>query len=314
MRKDQQPAFLDWMALLLLALVWGSSFILIKKALVSFSSMEVGALRISISFLVLWPFLFGRLRKIPRRSLVYFLLAGIIGNGLPPFLFAKAQTVIDSYMAGVLNSLTPLFTLLAGVAFFGTRVRRMNVLGVLIGLAGAVGLMLAVNDPALGNGILYGLYAIGGALCYAFNMNLIKRYLGGFDALTITSVAFLFIGIPSLVFLAAGTDFAQVMRTDAQAWQSLGYISILAIVGTALSMVIHNWLIRRTTALFAATVTYMMPMVSIFWGIADGEVFMLFYLFWIVLILLGVYMANRSPARVGNRSGTRKQRLSSRRS
>lgn len=308
MRKDQQPAFLDWMALLLLALVWGSSFILIKKALVSFSSMEVGALRISISFLVLWPFLFGRLRKVPRRSLVYFLLAGIIGNGLPPFLFAQAQTVIDSYMAGVLNSLTPLFTLLVGVALFGTRVRRLNVLGVLIGLTGAVGLLFAVNDPALGNGIVYGLYAIGGALCYAFNMNLIKRYLGGFDALTITSVSFLFIGIPALVFLAAGTDFSFVMRTDPLAWQSLGYITILAIVGTALAMIINYWLIRRTTALFAATVTYMMPMVSIFWGIADGELFMLFYLFWIALILLGVYLANRFPAKGRKRTSSGKSR------
>ncbi len=308
MRKDQQPAFLDWMALLLLALVWGSSFILIKKALVSFSSMEVGALRISISFLVLWPFLFGRLRKVPPRSLVYFLLAGIIGNGLPPFLFAQAQTVIDSYMAGVLNSLTPLFTLLVGVALFGTRVRRLNVLGVLIGLTGAVGLLFAVNDPALGNGIVYGLYAIGGALCYAFNMNLIKRYLGGFDALTITSVSFLFIGIPALVFLAAGTDFSFVMRTDPLAWQSLGYITILAIVGTALAMIINYWLIRRTTALFAATVTYMMPMVSIFWGIADGELFMLFYLFWIALILLGVYLANRFPAKGRKRTSSGKSR------
>ena len=292
MQKDHKPGGIHWLALTLLVLVWGSSFILIKRGLVAFSSMEVGALRIGISFLVLSPLLFRHLRKVPRNKLVFFMAAGVIGNGLPPFLFAKAQTVIDSYMAGILNSLTPLFTLLIGVVFFSVKTRWVNVLGVILGLAGAIGLLTAVNGGELNN-MWYGLFAVAAAVCYATNMNLIKQYLYGFNALTITSVAFMFIGIPSLIWLFAGSSFLTVLADDPAGWSSLGYIAILAIVGTALAMIIHNWLIRQTSALFTSTVTYLMPVVSIFWGVADGEVFLPLYILWIAMILLGVYMANR---------------------
>ena len=292
MKTEQNPKLIHWLALFLLVIVWGSSFILIKRGLVSFSSMEVGTLRIAISFLVLSPMVWKHIQKVPRRKLIYFILAGIIGNGLPPFLFAKAQTVIDSYMAGVLNSLTPLFTLLVGVLFFGIRTRWLNVLGVFIGLAGAIGLLTASNGAQLNN-IWYGLFAVAAAVCYAINMNLIKQYLSGFSALTITSVVFFFIGVPALTYLFAGTSFVDTLSSDPRAWESLGYIAILAILGTALAMVIHNWLIKQTSALFTSTVTYMMPLVSIIWGIADGESFLLSFLIWILLILAGVYLANR---------------------
>lgn len=297
MSKDNLPALRDWLALSLLVMIWGSSFILIKKGLISFNAMEVGALRITISFLVLLPFAVKRLGRVPRSKWPYFIVAGLLGSGFPPFLFAIAQTVIDSYMAGVLNSLTPLFTLLAGLLFFGTKTRWLNVLGVFVGLAGAIGLLTAVNDPRIGNGILYGLFAVAGAICYAFNMNIVKRYLGGFDALTITSVVFVFIGIPAMIYLLTGTGFIHKVSTQPESWISLGYIAILAVVGTALSLVVHNWLIRRTSALFASSVTYLMPVVSIGWGILDGESFLLFYLLWIILILVGVYLANRPTRR-----------------
>lgn len=293
MQEETKPGLPEWMALVLLMIIWGSSFILIKKGLVSFSSMEVGALRISISFFVLVPFVFSRIKKVPLNKLKYFALAGVVGNGIPPFLFAIAQTRIDSYLAGVLNSLTPLFTLLVGVLFFTIRTRWVNVLGVIIGLAGAVGLLTAVHDPYIGNGALYGLIVVAATIFYAFNMNIIKKFLVGFDALTITSVVFTIIGIPAAIYLFAGTGFIETMALGGKSWESLGYIAILAVLGTALSMVVHNWLIRRTSALFASTVTYMMPIVSIFWGMIDGESFLAVYLLWIALILAGVYMANR---------------------
>ncbi len=292
MSQDQKPRLIHWMAMLLLVIVWGSSFILIKRGLVSFSSTETGALRIAISFLVLSPMAWKHIRKVPRNKLIYFLLAGVIGNGLPPFLFAKAQTVIDSFMAGVLNSLTPLFTLLVGVLFFGTKTRWINVLGVFIGLSGAIGLLAAANGAQMNN-IWYGLFAIAAALCYAINMNLIKNFLSQFGALTITSVVFTFIGIPSLIYLFAGSDFLVIVKTDPEAWKNLGYIAILAILGTAVAMIIHNWLIKQTSALFTSTVTYMMPAVSIMWGVADNENFLFIYILWICLTLIGVYLANK---------------------
>ncbi len=291
-KKDNRPRGIHWLALAALVLVWGSSFILIKRGLVAFSSADVGALRIAISFVVLSPLLVTHLRKVPRRKLIYFVLAGIIGNGLPPFLFAIAQTVIDSYMAGVLNSLTPLFTLLIGVMFFGIRTRWINALGVAIGLAGAVGLMYAANGSEINN-VWYGLFAVAAAVCYAINMNLIKRYLSEFSALTITSVVFMFIGIPALVYLFTWSEMIPVLESHPRGWESLGYITILAVVGTAVAMIIHNWLIKQTSPLFTSTVTYLMPVVSIAWGVADGEAFFLLYMLWIAIILAGVYLTSK---------------------
>lgn len=297
MGNSNKPGLREWAALIVLMLVWGSSFILIKKGLVSFNSLELGALRISISFLVLSPFAFRRLSRISITKWRYFIMAGVFGNGIPPFLFAKAQTVIDSYLAGVLNSLTPLFTLLAGLLLFGTKTRWLNVLGVVVGLIGAIGLLTFVHDPELGNGVWYGLLVVIAAFCYALNMNIIKTYLVGYDALTITSVVFFIIGWPALIFLFAGTGFVSTMATHPESWKSLGYIALLAIVGTAASMVLANWLIKRTSALFASTVTYLMPVISILWGIADGESFLPIYLFWIIMILIGVYLANRQKSK-----------------
>lgn len=294
MQEENKPGLPEWSALIMLMLIWGSSFILIKKGLVSFSGMELGALRISVSFVVLAPFAFRSFRKVPAKKLKLFALAGVLGNGIPPFLFAIAQTRIDSYLAGVLNSLTPLFTLLIGVLFFTIRTRWVNVLGVFVGLAGAIGLLTAVQNPQHSSGAVYGLLIVLATMLYALNMNIVKNYLVGFDALTITSLVFTFIGIPSVIYLFAGTGFVQTMALGKQSWESFTYIAILAVLGSAISMVVHNWLIRRTSALFASSVTYMMPIVSIFWGLVDGEIFQALFVIWITLILAGVYLANRS--------------------
>jgi len=193
----------------------------------------------------------------------------------------------------VLNALTPLFTLVIGVAFFRAKATMLNVVGVLLALAGAAGLLMSVHNPQLGNGILYGLLVVVATVMYALNMNIIKKHLAAFDPLTITSLMFASIGIPATIYLFAQSGFVTTMQSNPQAWISFGYVAILAIFGSAISMVVHNWLIHRTSALFASTVTYMMPIVSIAWGIADGEVFLLGYLLWIALILLGVYLTNR---------------------
>lgn len=296
MTKDNKPTGIHWLALALLVVVWGSSFILIKYALVAFNSLQVGGLRIAISFLVLSPWVLQQLKRVPRKKLWYFLASGVIGNGLPPFLFAMAQEVIDSYMAGVLNSLTPLFTLLVGVLFFGIRTRWVNAVGVVLGLGGAIGLLTVAGGGQL-HQIWHGLFAVLAALCYATNMNLIKQYLSDFRAITITAVAFFFIGLPSLVYVLFFSGLFQVLATHPSGWTSLSYVAILAVVGTAMAMLVHNWLIRRTSALFASTVTYLMPIVSIGWGMADGEALLPVFALWVGVILLGVYLANLKKKR-----------------
>jgi drug/metabolite transporter (DMT)-like permease len=283
----------EWLALVFLTLVWGSSFILVKKGLESFSGMEVGALRIVITFVVLLPFVITRISTVPVSSFRFFFITGVIGSGIPPFLFGVAQMHIDSSLAGVLNSLTPLFTLIVGVLFFSIKAKWVNVAGIFLALAGVAGLLTAAHNPQLGNGVLYGLLVVAATILYGINMNIIKKRLAGFDPLTTTALMFAGLGIPAALYLFTNNGFVGKFATDPNTWASFGFVAILAVMGSAVSMVVHNWLIKRTSALFASTVTYIMPVVSIFWGVLDGEQFLPSFLVWIVLILAGVYLSNR---------------------
>ncbi|MFO8068032.1 MAG: DMT family transporter [Bacteroidales bacterium] len=290
---DNKPALIDWLTLIFLMFVWGSSFIFIKKGLIAFSPLQVGALRVGLSFIVLLPFTISRLKRVEKGDIKFFILAGLLGNGIPAFLFAIAQTRLDSFMAGILNSLTPVFTLVVGILFFGIRARWFNILGVFIGLIGAVGLLWSSSNGNISLNIFYSLAVIAATICYAFNMNIVKRFLSKYDTVTIVSVAFLFIGIPALIFIFTFTDFLMVMQAGNQSWISLGYIVILAFVGTSLAVILNVRIIKRTSAVFASSVTYLMPLVSIMWGVLDGEAFLLIFILWIIVILGGVYMANR---------------------
>jgi drug/metabolite transporter (DMT)-like permease len=295
MQQENKPVLLDWMVLIALMLVWGSSFILIKKSLVGFDNLQVGALRVSISFLALLPLALKRLTRIKKKNFYLFMIAGLLGNAIPAFLFAKAQTGLDSYIAGILNSLTPLFTLIFGVLFFGRKTKWINVAGVIGGFAGAAGLLYVAGGGSIELNVIPASFVVIATICYALQMHFIKNYLTGYDPITIASLAFVFIGIPSMIFLFAGTDFFYRMDHGEYSWTSLGYVSLLSVFGTALAIMASFWLIKRTSALFASSVTYLMPVVSIAWGIVDGEDFLPAYIFWIAVILLGVYMANRPP-------------------
>lgn len=292
--SNKNTTYIPWLILIGLVLTWGSSFILIKHGLMGFGgdSSIVGALRIVISFLVLLPLAIARLGRVRRRHWMVLAIVGVISNAAPSFLYAQAQTHIDSNTAGILNSLTTLFTLIIGLAFFKLKPRWFNIGGVLIGLIGAVGLIHFSGDGGFVFNIRYAVYILIATLFYATAVNLIKEYLADLDALSITSVSFLIIGLPLTVYLLAFTDFVHDLSSTSEAWAGLGYISILGIVGTALALIFFNKLIKMTSALFAASVTYMIPIVAIAWGLLDGENLEWNYLLWIVMILLGVYLVN----------------------
>lgn len=283
---------LAWAILLSLVLVWGSSFILIKKGLQIFNFMEVGALRITIAFLFLLPFAILKIRKVSKRDLWYLFLVGLIGNGFPAFLFAKAQTGIDSNLAGILNSLTPLFTLIIAVTFFSFKTRWLNISGIFIALAGAIGLISISGGHDFNFNIRYSIFVLIATLCYATSVNLIKYKLEKLDIVTITSLSFFFIGIPVMVYLFAGTQFLTVTVADPEFPEGLLYIAILGILGTAIAMLAFNRLIKITNPVFASSVTYLIPVMAVVWGIIDGEAFERIYMLWIFLILSGVYLVN----------------------
>ena len=294
--------FISWAILLGLVLVWGSSFILIKKSLLYFTSDEVGVLRIVITFLFLLPLAILKVKKIDKKTSWILLISGIIGSVIPSWLFATAQTQIGSSMAGTLNALTPLFTLIVGVIFFGLKTRWFNVLGVIIGLMGAVGLILVSSQHGLETNIKYSMLIVIASLCYAINVNIIKTHLNHLDSLTITSLTFFFVGIPLLLFVLFASEVPSNIVNKPGTLIGLGYLSILSVVGTGLALIAFNKLIKTTSPVFASSVTYLIPVVAIAWGIIDGEIFKLSYAIWFVIIILGVFLVNAKPGTYNNLS------------
>jgi len=291
MKNRFYSKFLHWLILFSLVIVWGSSFILMKKGLEVFTSSEVGAIRISITSIFLFPLFLKNFKSVERRLWLLIALSGLIGNGIPAFLFAKAQTGIDSSLAGILNSLTPLFALIVGITFFNQKTKWFNVAGVFIGLIGAIGLLVISGEANFNNNFSYGIYVIIATLLYSININIIKKYLTGINSGALTSFAFFFIGIPAIIFLFS-TDFIFRLQTVENGTESFVYIIILAVIGTALAGIAYNYLIKISSVLFAASVTYMIPIVALLWGVFDGELFKIDYIIWILLILLGVFFVN----------------------
>lgn len=284
---------INWIILIALALTWGSSFILMKRGMDVYSSEEVAALRIFIAFLFLSPLIFKHVKKSLLKHWKGFVGMGVLGNFIPAFLFTKAETGISSSLTGMLNSLTPLFTLLLGVLLFKSKTKWINVVGILIGFIGAIGLLLVGKSEDMNNNLLFGFYVVLATICYALSVNIIKKDLNEVNSVTATVWSMLFIGPFAGIYLFSFTDFTTKLSSNPMAYSSLGYIVILAVFGTALSVIIFNVLIRNTNALFASSVTYLIPIVALMWGILDGEDVQVLHFVWIVVILLGVYLVNK---------------------
>lgn len=292
MKKLKNSRYLPFIILATLALTWGSSFILIKKGLVYFSDPEVGALRIAFAFIVFIPLAIRRRHKIQPKHFLYLAVVGIIGSTAPAFLFAKAETGIDSSLAGILNSLTPLFTFIISFAFFRFRARWFNLLGLILALSGAVGLIVVSGDGNITFNFTYAGFVIIATVCYAININVIHYKLKDLDNITIVTYGFTFAGIPTLIYLLFFTPFFDTMRSSFEAVYGLGYIAILGIAGTSFALMIFYYLIQVSNTVFASSVTYLIPIVAVMWGIIDGEIFRISYFLWIGLILFGIYLVN----------------------
>lgn len=273
------------------ATIWGSSFILMKIGLKSFDSNQAAAIRIFLASLVLLPYSIQNLKNLQRKDLPSLLVAGFIGSFFPAFLFTKAQTRIDSSMAGMLNSLTPVFTLLVGAVFLRIKFKWLQVAGLILGLGGALGLILSGNGIDRGSFNAYALLIVLATLFYAINVNQIKTNLSHLKGVQITSLSFLFIGPVAFIYLL-NTDLSVATQNPGWGWH-FAALAILGILGTAVAMVLMNSLIRYASAIYASSVTYIIPIFAIIWGLFDGEKITLPHLTCMALILLGVYLINR---------------------
>ncbi len=281
-----------WLYLLILALVWGSSFILMKKALIGLTPIQVGALRIIITGIALMLVGFKSLSTIKKHHWWPLFLTALLGTFFPVFLFAYAVSVIDSSITSILNSLTPLNTLIVGFLIFGFTFKRHQVLGVCIGFIGTAILIFKGAEMNPNQNYLYAALPIISSIGYAFNVNIIKKSLSDLSAMAITAGNFVLIIIPAIVVLWF-SNFFDTYESTKEMNDSLVHITILAILGTAFAKTLFNKLIQMSSPLFATSVTYLIPIVAVFWGLLDNENLTIIQLIAGIIILLGVYLANR---------------------
>lgn len=276
--------------ILLLATIWGSSFILMKKGLIVYTPYQVGAIRMFVSMLFLFPFLIGHFKKVEKSRWKYLLLAGLCGNGIPAVLFPLAETKISSALAGMINSTVPIFTLILGVLFFKMKSDRSKTLGLFIGLIGALLFVAGGNSGESGNSN-YSFFIVIATICYAVSVNTIRNYLLGLDAIRNTGFSLLFAGVPLGIYLFS-TDFVARTTSSPDALFSLSCVIVLGLFGTAISTILFNKLIRMTDSLTASSVTYLIPVVALMWGLIDGEKPMLIHYVGFILIISGVYLVS----------------------
>ena len=284
--------FQNWVLLTLLTIIWGSSYILMKKGLLGFSAIEMACLRISISFVCCLPLVFRALKEIPREKIFTLFLIGVISIGLPAFLFALALTKGESAINGIINSLSPLWTALIGYYVFSVAVSGRKMLGVAIGFMGAAVLVVGKPDFAFKVDGLYTALPIIATLCYGIGTNLTKQKIQNENPLYTTAISMSMVGIPATIGVFF-TDAPSKISTGT-VWIPLLAIAALAVFGTFLAWILFYRLLQRTDMLFATSVTYLVPIVAISWGILDGEVLSVIQIGGMMLILTGVYFTTRS--------------------
>ena len=285
---------LKWIYLILLSLVWGSSFILIKKGLLELTPLQLGSFRIIFAAIFLILVGFRQIYKLKKNQWKWIIISGFIGSFFPAYLFAFAETEIDSAIASILNATTPLMTLILGAVFFKIVFTQNKTVGVIVGLLGTAGLIFSGAQVNPDQNYIYSGLVILAACCYAINVNIVKRYMSDISALGIAAGNFFVLLIPAILVLVftgfSITEFTAIPEIAT----SVLYVAILGIVGTGIALIIFNKLIQISDPVFSASVTYTIPIVGLIWGFIDGEVFSVLQLCSAAVILLGVLIVNKS--------------------
>lgn len=284
-----------WVLLVLLSVIWGSSFILIKKSLEHFNPYEVGALRVLIAGIILLPLAIINIKKFPRKHLKWLILAALTGNFIPMFLFPIAETEVSSSIAGIINSMMPIFVIIVGALLWKFQTTKRQIVGVIISFTGAC--ILAFSGGEGGEFKLIPiLLLLLATLCYAVSTTTVKSRLSDIPAKILSAFVFSFVLIlPSMIALVFA-GFFNNLEVNSSLWEGLGFVSLLSVFGTGLAMMLNYRLLSVSTPLFASTVTLLMPIVAIVWGLLDGEKLTLMQGFGGVIILAGLIFLRQMPA------------------
>jgi drug/metabolite transporter (DMT)-like permease len=282
-----------WLYLIVLSVVWGSSFILIKKGLIGLTPLQLGALRTLFAAIFLLLVGFSKLKQIKRDQWKWITISAFLGTFIPAFLFAFAETEIDSAVVSILNSTTPIMALIFGAVLFSITYTRNQLIGVFVGLIGSLLLIWSGAEVNPGQNYWYAILVLLASVCYAFNVNIIKRHLQEIPPMAIAAGNFLILIVHSFLVLLFSDFFNSETLSNPIVHQSLGYLIILAVIGTGVAKVMFNKLVQMSTPVFASSVTYLIPIIALFWGFLDGESFSLWQGGAALVILLGVLLTNR---------------------
>ena len=282
---------INWSLFAILSIVWGSSFILMKVALRTLVPYQVASLRMIFGALILLPVAVSQFRKIPRNKLGYVVLSGFLGSFFPSFLFCYAITHIDSSLAGLLNTLTPIITIATGVLIFHSTIPRNKVIGIVVGFTGMLFLFFSKGTADLKN-IGFSFFVLAAVISYSLNINMVNRHLREIGSTSIAAVSFVPLIFPALAILLV-TGYFQLPLRQTNILLATGAAGLLGIMSTAIASILFYALLKRAGAIFSSTVTYGIPFVALFWGMLDGEQINAWQLLGLFIILGGVYLTNR---------------------
>ena len=285
----KHPA-IAWVLFVILSVIWGSSFILIKKGLIYLGPEEVAALRIASASLVLTPFALSRIKQINKKNVTTLILVGFMGSLLPAFFFALAQTKLTSALTGIMNALTPFFTIIISVLFFSEKPDKRVYFGVMLGFLGTL-FLISTKENGQFTFNYYAFFVVAATVLYGINANLIKHYLSLLKSLSIASLSLIMVGPFAIFYLLFLTPFLDHIH-EPEVLIASGYIVILGVFGTALALVLFNKIVQLTNAVFSTSVTYLIPIISVFWGFIDGEKLSLLQLVSMLTIMLGIFISN----------------------
>ena len=285
----KHPA-IAWVLFVILSVIWGSSFILIKKGLIYLGPEEVAALRIASASLVLTPFALSRIKQINKKNVTTLILVGFMGSLLPAFFFALAQTKLTSALTGIMNALTPFFTIIISVLFFSEKPDKRVYFGVMLGFLGTL-FLISTKENGQFTFNYYAFFVVAATVLYGINANLIKHYLSLLKSLSIASLSLIMVGPFAIVYLLFLTPFLDHIH-EPEVLIASGYIVILGVFGTALALVLFNKIVQLTNAVFSTSVTYLIPIISVFWGFIDGEKLSLLQLISMLTIMVGIFISN----------------------
>jgi drug/metabolite transporter (DMT)-like permease len=284
---------INWGLFTILSLIWGSSFILMKEGMTQLTPYQVASIRILSAGLVLVPFARKALLTVPKNKLFLVILSGLLGSFFPAYLFCIAETKIDSSLAGILNALTPLFTIIVGASFFQLQAGTQKIIGVLIGFIGLCLLIAPTGNISMQH-FSYTLLVLVATIFYGVNVNMVGRHMQGVGSLNIASLAFVFLVIPCIIILYITGYFALPLGHKEFLIATLASF-VLGVMGTAVASILFYMLVKRAGTLFASMVTYGIPFIAVMWGVWGGEPVTIREIGCLVIILAGVYLVNRKP-------------------